>query len=90
MKMSVFVTKADGSVQLFDRRKAIRTCSRIGVSRRIAVEVANAVEARVYDGIPTQKVLQMIFELLREHTPTILHFFDLKEGLSLMSSKPEF
>ena len=88
--LSVFVTKADGSVQLFDRRKVIRTCLRIGVSRRIAVEVANAVEARVYDGIPTQKVLQMIFELLREHTPTILHFFDLKECLSLMGSKPEF
>jgi hypothetical protein len=88
--LPVFVTKADGSKQLFDREKVVKTCLRMGANRRIAFEVADEVEARLYDGIPTKKVLQMIFRLLRKHKPAIRHFLDLKKGLSLMNSKPEF
>jgi HJR/Mrr/RecB family endonuclease len=88
--LPVFVTKADGSRQLFDREKVVKTCLRMGANRRIAFEVADEVEARLYDGIPTRKVLQMIFRLLRKHKPAIRHFLDLKKGLSLMDSKPEF
>ena len=88
--LPVFVTKADGSRQLFDREKVVKTCLRMGANRRIAFEVADKVETRLYDGIPTKKVLQMIFRLLRKHKPTIRHFLDLRKGLSLMGSKPEF
>jgi hypothetical protein len=88
--LSVFVTKADGSTQLFDRKKVIKTCLRIGVDRRIAVKIADEVESFVYNGIPTHKVLQIALKLLREHKPTIRHFLDLKKGLSVMNSKPEF
>jgi hypothetical protein len=88
--LPVFVTKADGSRQLFDREKVVKTCLRMGANRRIAFEVADKVEARLYDGIPTRKVLQMIFRLLRKHKPAIRHFLDLRKGLSLMGSKPEF
>jgi Holliday junction resolvase-like predicted endonuclease len=88
--LPVFVTKADGSRQLFDREKVVKTCLRMGANRRIAFEVADEVEARLYDGIPTRTVLQMIFRLLRKHKSTIRHFLDLKKGLSLMNSKPEF
>jgi hypothetical protein len=88
--LPVFVTKADGSRQLFDREKVVKTCLRMGANRRIAFEVADKVETRLYDGIPTKKVLQMIFRLLRKHKPTIRHSLDLRKGLSLMGSKPEF
>jgi HJR/Mrr/RecB family endonuclease len=90
MVLPVFVTKADGSRQIFDREKVVKTCLRMGANRRIANEIADEVEARLYDGMPTNKVLQLIFRLLRKHTPTIQHFLDLRKGLSLMGSKPEF
>jgi hypothetical protein len=90
MVLPIFVTKADGSRQLFDREKVVKTCLRMGANRRIANEVADEVEARVFDGMSTGKVLQLIFRLLRKHTPTIQHFLDLRKGLSLMDSKPEF
>ena len=90
MVLPILVTKADGSKQLFDREKVVKTCLRMGANRRIANEVAEEVEARVYDGMTTNKVLQLIFRLLRKHTPTIQHFLDLRKGLSLMDSKPEF
>ncbi len=88
--LPVYVTKEDGSRQLFDREKVVKTCLRMGANRRIAFEIADEVEARLYDGIPTRKVLQMIFTLLRKHKPATRHFLDLRKGLSLMGSKPEF
>jgi hypothetical protein len=88
--LPVFVTKADGSKQLFDREKVVKTCLRMGANRHTAYEVADEVETRLYDGIPTRKVLQMIFRLLRKHEPSVQHFLDLRKGLSLMNSKPEF
>ena len=88
--MSVFVTKADGTRQLFDGEKVVRTCLRMGASRKIADEVVERVEKRLYDGIPTSKILQMTFRLLRSYKPAIRHLLDLRRGLSLMDSKPEF
>ena len=62
----------------------------MGANRRIAEEVAGRVERSVYDGMPTSKVLQLAIRLLRGYKPTIRHFLDLRRGLSLMDSKPEF
>jgi hypothetical protein len=88
--LEVYVTKADGTRQLFDREKVVRTCLRMGASRRLADEVARKVEDSLYDGIPTSKVLQLTFRLLRRYKPAFRHVLDLRRGLSLMGSKPEF
>jgi hypothetical protein len=88
--LRVYVTKADGTRQLFDREKVVRTCLRMGASRQIADAVAERVEKQLYDGIPTSKILQMTFRLLRSYKPAIKHVLDLRRGLSLMDSKPEF
>jgi hypothetical protein len=83
--MSVFVVKADGSRQLFDREKVVKTCLRMGANMDIAEEVAGKVEEKAYDGIETKKILSMIFRLLRRYKPVIKHLLDLRKGLSLMS-----
>jgi len=88
--LSVFVRKADGSRQLFDREKVVRTCLRMGASRKIAEEVVMKVEKQLYDNMPTSKILQIVQNLLHSHKPTLRHLLDLRRGLSLMDSKPEF
>jgi hypothetical protein len=88
--LGVYVTKADGTRQLFDREKVVKTCLRMGADRKIADEVVGKVEDRLYDGISTSKILQLTFRLLRKYTPEIWHVLDLRRGLSLMDSKPEF
>ena len=88
--MVVHVTKADGTRQLFEREKVIRTCLRMGANRKTAEEIVDKVEKRLYDGIPTRKVLQLTLRLLRGYKPALRHFLDLRRGLSLMNSKPEF
>jgi len=88
--LGVYVTKADGTMQLFDREKVVRTCLRMGASRKTADEIAEKVERRLYDGIQTSKILQMTLRLLRKYKPAVRHLLDLRKGLSLMDSKPEF
>lgn len=88
--LGVLVKKADGSMQLFDREKVVRTCLRMGANKQAAYEVAEKVERRLYDGISTAKILQMIFQFMRKHKPIVGNLFDLRKGLSMMSSKPEF
>jgi len=88
--LSVYVTKADGSRQLFDGGKIVKTCLRMGANREIADNISRKIESEIYDGVSTEEILDRIFRLLQEHRPVIKHLLDLRKGLSLMSSKPEF
>jgi len=87
---SVFVTKADGTKQLFDREKVVRTCLRMGANREVAEKIAEKIEMNIYDGIETRRILQMIFRQLSKHKPAIKHLIDLRRALSLMKPKPDF
>ncbi len=84
------VTKADSSRQQFDRNKIVATCMRMGATKQDAEEIAGKIESRVYDGMPTAKVLQMIFQFIHKYKPQASRLYDLRRGLSLMNSKPEF
>jgi len=86
----VNVTKFDGSKQPFDKNKIYNTCVRMGATPEQARDVAEKVAAKVYEGIPTKKILQMIFTYLKEHKPEVGHRIDLRESISLMRSKPDF
>jgi hypothetical protein len=90
MQLTVFVTKADGSRQEFDKEKVVKTCLRMGASTQAAYEIAQKVERRLYDGISTRAILKMIFTFMRRNQPGVGQLFDLKRGLSLMSPRPEF
>jgi hypothetical protein len=90
ISMNVFVTKADGSRQVFDRNKVKKTCLRMGANNVIAEEVVKEVESNLYDGIQTDKILELTLSFLHKYKPNLRHRLDLKKGLSLMNSKPEF
>jgi len=86
----IFVTKADGRKQPFDKSKIIRTCLRMHATEQQAREVANKIETKIYDAIPTKKVLQLIFTFLKEYKPEVAHRIDLREAISLLRPKPDF
>ena len=86
----VFVTKADGTKQLYDKNKVVKTCLKMGASQKNAEEIAQKIENRAYEGISTKKILQMIFIFMRRYKPTISNVYDLRTGISVMSPKPEF
>jgi hypothetical protein len=86
----MFVTKADGSKQPFYKDKVIRTCLRMHATEQQARAVADQIEKKVYDGIQTGRILQMIFTYLKEYRPEIAHQIDLREAISLLRPKPDF
>ncbi|MCW3982781.1 MAG: ATP cone domain-containing protein [Candidatus Bathyarchaeota archaeon] len=88
--MAVSVTKANGTKQPYDPEKIIQTCLRLGASHKEALQIEQKIARKLYDGISTQKILQLIFTLMRKSKPAVRHLFDLRRGISLMASKPEF
>ncbi|MEJ2281441.1 MAG: restriction endonuclease [Candidatus Bathyarchaeota archaeon] len=90
MVLSIYVTKADGTTQLFEREKVVNTCLRMGATRTVAELVATKIESKIYNGVDTRRILQMIFRYLRKHKPVIQHQIDLRKALSLFNPAPEF
>jgi len=88
MILDTFVTKADGTKQLFDSEKIERTCLRMGATREIAEEIAKNIERNIFDGIETRKILQMILRRLSKHKPAIKHQIDLRRALCMHASTP--
>jgi len=84
------VRKADGRLEPYDRSKVVRTALHLGLDPGEAETVADEVSRRVYDGIPTSKVLSIIHELARKSRPELEHIGDLREAISKMRSKPDF
>ena len=90
MVLAVYVTKADGTTQPFRIEKIVKTCMRMGATRAVAESIAKKIEAKIYEGIETRKILQMIFKYLREQKPVVRHQIDLRKALSLLNPAPEF
>ena len=86
----VYVTKADGSKQPFDKQKIINTCLRLQATLEQAQSIADKIEARAYDGIPTKKILQMIFLYMKKYRPAIVYQIDLRQAIAMLRSKPDF
>lgn len=86
----LFVTKYDGTKQLFNREKIIKTCIRLGASREISEEIAKKIEMNIYNEIETKKVLKMIFRQVSKYKPVIKHIISLRASLSLLKSRPDF
>jgi len=88
--MPVFVTKADGTKQIFDKEKVVRTCRRMGATKEIAEIIVKKIEMNIYNGIETSKILRMIFSQLRKYKSAIEHLIDLRQALSLIKPAPDF
>ncbi|MHA1664336.1 MAG: ATP cone domain-containing protein [Candidatus Njordarchaeales archaeon] len=88
--MKKFVIKADGSKQIFQREKIIRTCIRLGAKKRTAEEVAERIENEIPKEVSTSIILDLIYKHLQELMPILKHVVDLRYSISRLRSKPEF
>jgi len=62
----------------------------MGAGKDVAELVAERIEKRAYNGIPTKKILQMIFRYLKNYHPKIKHQIDLRKAISLLLPQPDF
>lgn len=80
----IYVTKFDGRREPFKKNKIIRTCLRVGISQKDAKEIANRIEHRVYDGITTREIYQMILKELEIYNRGKSSIYRLREALSMI------
>jgi Holliday junction resolvase-like predicted endonuclease len=86
----VSVVKADGRKEIFARGKIIRSSLRMGASPELAEAIADRIEERVYEGIPTGRILQMLYTYMERYRPVLKNQIDLRRAISLLKSKPDF
>ena len=84
------VRKFDGSLELYDQSKVIRTAIRMGLDRKAAEELADEISSKVYDGIPTSEILSLIHDLASKIRPELKYVENLREAISAMRPKPDF
>ncbi len=86
----VNVRKADGTLQPFNREKVLKTCRRLRLSDTEANEVVAEIEQKIFEGITTKRIMDMIFEHGQRHKPHLGHIIDLREAIAMMRPKPDF
>ena len=89
-KAEIWVTKANGSRERFQREKVVNTCLRMKADIKLAESIADKIESRAYDGIPTGKILQRIRRYMRKPRPATRIQTDLRRAISMLKPRPDF
>lgn len=81
----IFVTKYDGSRQTYNQEKVLGSIFRSGVKKEDALKVLTQVEAKLYDGISTKELYQLVHEEIdRQGFHQHARFYRLREALAKM------
>lgn len=64
--MSVLVTKADGTQEMFKMSKLRHSLRRAGATKDEIASICSEINAELYDGIKTQEIYRHAFDLLRK------------------------
>jgi hypothetical protein len=79
--VSITVTKADGSTEYFKVEKLRRSLRRAGATPNELTLVISTIEKRLYDGITTQAIYRMAFEILRHTEQKAATRYSLRRAL---------
>lgn len=82
--MEIQVTKGNGERVLFDRDKLKQALGSSGAGTGEQEHIAKQVEAQIYDGIPTRKIYQMAFDLLKKQSHKTAGRYRLKNAIMEM------
>jgi len=82
--MNIQVTKGNGEKVLFDREKLKQALGSSGAETAEQEKIARQVEARIYEGIPTKKIYQMAFDLLKKESYKTAGRYRLKNAIMEM------
>ena len=84
----VKIVKMNGETDDFSREKVIRSCERAGATHELCAQIADAVDAKVYDGMHTREVLKIIHSMLKVEDKSSAVRYGLKDAISKLD--PEF
>ncbi|MCA9365816.1 ATPase [Candidatus Kaiserbacteria bacterium] len=79
--MPVTIVKADGSVEYFKVEKLRRSLRRAGATKDEVREIVTEVDKLLYEGIKTQEIYRLAFELLRKSEMPAAARYSLRRAL---------
>jgi hypothetical protein len=85
-----YVTKADGTLQPFEKEKVKRTLRNLKIAPEDADLIVDDIEEQVYDGMDTSTLLRMIRARARAYRPSVAYRTNLRRALALLRPKPDF
>lgn len=80
-KDKIFIINSQGEKEFFSWKKVYRSAKRAGASSKIAKEIANEIEKKVYPGMTTREIFNEVRRLLKKASLSSSIRFSLKEGI---------
>lgn len=78
----VYIIKADGVKELFDRNKLEKSLRKIGTSTEVADLIVDEVEKNLTDGHTTHEIYRLAFDLLRQRQRPVALRYSLKRAIA--------
>ncbi len=81
--MTTFVTKLDGSKEVYNEEKIKSSASRVGVPHDLQDAMLQSIRERLYDGIKTSEIYSLVKDFLTSSTkPYLATKYNLKSALA--------
>jgi hypothetical protein len=81
-KTGVYIIKANGTRELFDREKLLRSLRKIGTEKETADLIVSKVEAGLTNDHTTKEIYSQAFSLLKKHQHPIAIRYSLKRAIA--------
>ncbi len=81
-KPGIYIIKADGVKELFDREKLSRSLKKIGTEQATVDLIIAKIEASLTDGDTTKEIYRQAFGLLRKHQRPVALRYSLKRAIA--------
>lgn len=78
---SFYITKSNGEQAIFSRRKVERVCGRSGADAKLCRHIAKEVEARLYDGMTTREIADLVIKMLKNEHPGAAARYCLRDAI---------
>jgi hypothetical protein len=81
MQEDIYITKADGSRELFNQEKLTSSLLRAGSSRKNANDILEHIQSELTDGMTTKDIYRHAFEMLHKEDKPIAIRYSLKKAI---------
>lgn len=81
-KNGIYIIKADGVRELFDREKLLRSLRKIGTEKSLADRIVLKIEADLTEGNTTKEIYRKAFSLLKKHQRPVALRYSLKRAIA--------
>ena len=79
--MAMYVINSRGEQEPFSLQKVERSARRVGANLKLAKEIAQQIERKIYNGIPTFEIFKEVKDLLGQAQPVFGLKFNLKQAM---------